>query len=387
MPVIGLDKKATEEAQRRIQEQYEAIKKDLDEIKLKLLADKDYPLSQRTSISYRAPIDLLITYPGLERQHSRESIESLKKSIETTGIINKPICTLDFDGVNAFTLPADGQTIPNNALFTVVCGSARIQAIKELREQNYIDILIKYMTPDDAFQMSLDENDEREDLNPIDRANQFKSWIEKTGVSQSEIARRRNKTSQWVNMTLKLLTLPKKVQELMRIGKVSFNQANLILQIDDADIQTRLAELCADGISENDLREKLRHAKLKTIPINAFTPPAPIESDITPPRPITPPSPKPSNIPETTKSKNDVEIIQGYIKDAIEKAIDVIKGKEDKYGKIFPKKLDAISMMVEKCNGDCKNCPYIKACIAFMNYLHQYYGISFPELADLTSKY
>jgi len=386
MPIIGKDKEASERQKQRLQEQYEAIKKDIDEIKLKLLKDKDYPLSQRTSIPYRAPIDLLIAYPGLERQHSREHIERLKKSMKDSGMLYKPICTLDFGSIMAI-IPDAEQESNINLFILCVCGNARVQAIKELGEQDFIDVIIKYLTLDEAFQYALTENEEREDYNPIDRALLFKNWIEKSQITQKEIADKFDKTQPWVSLHLKFLKLPKKVQELIRERKVTLPEAQKILQVDNSDAQIKLAELCAEGLSTKELDVKIQQAKLKTLSINILTPPAPIEPDTTPPRPVIPPSPNPRNIPEITKSKNDVEIIQGYIKDAIGKAIDVIKGKEDKYGKIFPKKLDAISMMVEKCNGDCKNCPYIKACIAFMNYLHQYYGISFPELADLTSKY
>ena len=370
MPVIGKDKEALERYKQRLQERYEAVKKELDEIRLKLLEDKDYPLSQRTSIPYRVPIDLLITYPGLERQHSREYIESLKKSIEESGMLHKPICTLDFGNSNIFKHTSE-QMIPNNILLSVVCGNARIQAAKELGYQ-FVDVLIKYMTSDEAFQMSLTENEEREELNPIDRALLFKNWIEKTGISQSEIARRRGKTQGWVFQTLKLLTLPTKVQLLLRENKISFLEAQKILQLKEPDDQIELAELCAEGLSAKALDAEIEKRKTKNKVNNILFTPAPLKPDLTPPRPVIPPSPKPT----ITLPKNPAEVIKNNIKKVLEEQLDLIDKRRNEFERYFPHLIFAMEEIIERCNGRCSACATKYICFPILKALRNKAGVT-----------
>lgn len=350
MPVMGKDKK-------RILEQHDAAK-NIDEIRAELLADKDNQLSQRKTISYRAPIDSLKTYPGLERYHSKEYIESLKRSIEESGLIHKPMCTLDYGNINI--------------LMYVVCGNARVQAYKELGEQ-YIDVLIKYLTPDEAFQMSLDENDEREELNPIDRAVQFKNWIEKTGITQSEIARRRGKTQAWVSQTLRLLKLPPKVQQLIRIGNVTFLEAQKILEVDNTDIQTKLAELCAEGISYKDLEAKIQQAKLKAVPVVYI----PIEPStiILPPKPtIISPDITPPKEPEREKTFKELAMLN--IREVIDKAHAQLEGRITQRQAHL---LTGMEYLAEQCTGNCDGCIRIKRCQDFFELLRKH-GIVMLEI-------
>jgi len=221
----------------------DAIKKELEDFRAQLLQTKDVPLKDRPKFSYHAPIDFIKTYPGLERTYSKEKLESLKKSILQNGIMSKPLCTLDFDNPNAFVLS--------------VLGNRRINATKDLGQQ-FVDVVLQYLTADEAFQMSLDENDEREDLNPIDRALQFKSWIDRTGITQAKIAELRNKSETWVWQTLKLLTLPQEIQEHIRNERISMNQAMKILRLKDEYSQQIIANLCVQHVPEADIDAKVQ---------------------------------------------------------------------------------------------------------------------------------
>jgi len=379
LPVLGKDKEVTEE----YKERYKAVKEKLDEVRLELLKEKDFPLNQRKGMVFRAPIDLLVTHPYIKRHHSREFIEDLKKDIERVGMLEKPICTLDF-GLQKLQMAVNNILFTDASLFIyVVAGNARIQAAKELGYAS-VDVIIKYLTSDEVFQVALSDNDKRDELNPIDRALWFKNWIEKTGISTYKIAEKQNKSQGWVWQHIRLLKLPKKVQELIREGKVTFLQAQKILQIDDPEVQTKLAELCAEGISTKELEAKIQKAKLKLIPINAFIPPAPNKTDIKPdipPRPVSPPKPLPKPPKPLPKpSPNEAEIAVQNIRKAIESSIKLIEGKEGKFGKLFPLMITGLELMIEHCNGDCEHCKYANVCMDFLKLL-QNIGIKFPELA------
>lgn len=286
-PKILLNIKEKEE------ERTNAIKKELEELGKQLLQTKDVPLKDRPKFSYHAPIDFIKTYPGLERTYSKEKLESLKKSILQNGIMSKPLCTLEIDNPNAFVLS--------------VLGNRRINATKDLGQQ-FVDVVLQYLTVEEAFQMSFDENDEREDLNPLDRALQFKSWIDRTGITQAKIAELRNKSETWVWQTLKLLTLPKEIQEHIKNEKISMNQANKILRLKDEYSQQIIANLCIQHAPEADIDAKVQERlsemeetlkEVESDQPNTETKPNPIvipntEGGILNPNPRDP-SPKPSS--------------------------------------------------------------------------------------------
>ena len=387
--------KTSEDFIKERQEKYEAIKKDIDEIRTKLLKEKDLPLDKRTEISYNVPIEFLCTYPGLERQYSEGYIKNLAKDISKIGIIHKPVCTLNFNS-NLPLMPNE----PNlyiNAFIYVVCGNGRINALKELAKSS-VDILIKYMTSNEAFDMSQSENDNKDELNPIDRASQFKNWMNTTNITQSQIADKRNKTQPWVSMHLKLLTFPDEIQKLIRIKKVSLNQANKLFQIDDKDAQIKLAELCAEGLSEKELDDKIQQLKLKAITINAFIPPEGTEqlpeqqlsliddsinkTFVTPNKsqPVSPVPPKPQE-----SQLSPAETVIHYLNDVINKAYNSITNKED-VELLFKCKLQALSIFNEpnydgkRCDGKCNSCEHQDKCKKLVKFSGEY-GVNFPDIA------
>ena len=264
-----------------------------------------------------------------------------------------------------------------NALMFIVCGNARVQAAKELGKP-FIDVNVKYLIPDEAFQLSLTENDEREELNPIDRAMLFKSWIEKTGITQTEIAKRRDKTQAWVSTTLSFLTLPTKVQEWMRERKVSYNQARKILQVKDPKAQLELAKLCVDGISEKELDAKIQAAKLKQINIIAIIPLAesePSELGKIPPEklPIYP-NDRPIAPPMAPIAEDPLK----PAKDGIEESLKKISGKENVYKQSI---LMLYRYTLDSCTVPCGQCPKAMGCKRIIDLFSEHpFCLKLPEV-------
>ena len=113
------------------------------------------------------------------------------------------------------------------------------------------------------MEISLIENVQRADLNPIEEAAAYRQLIEEFGLKQEEIAERVAKNRATITNSLRLLKLDQRVQELLIQGKISSGHARALLGIEDGQQQYATAEL----IVKNELSvrevEKLVKALLK----------------------------------------------------------------------------------------------------------------------------
>jgi len=323
-----------------LQKRAETEKK-LNELRETLLKTKDIPLNERPTHPFTIHIEYLKTYPGLERQHSKGYLESLKKSIKESGLISKPLCTMDFDNPIIIGLG--------------VCGIARIKAMKELGYST-IEVMMQYLTLDEAFQKSITENEEREELNPMDRADQFSNWIKasKIHLTQKAIADRFGKSETWVYWTLKLLKLPEKVQQMIREQKITFLEAQKILRLEDPKDQITLAELCAEGLSDKALEKWIEDKRRSKIDKNNLKPP-----EITPPSPPEPPPNSGDHKPPKTViiSKDPADKIVDYIKKTLDEVNKTIENsRPDELEPYFKKVPTEMQIFLEKCPRKCSTC-------------------------------
>jgi ParB family chromosome partitioning protein len=91
--------------------------------------------------------------------------------------------------------------------------------------------------------MALVENIQREDLNPIDRAQSYRALMSQLGLTQAELASRLGEDRSSIANFLRLLDLAEPVRELIRGGKLSLGHAKILAGIDDILEQQRLANL------------------------------------------------------------------------------------------------------------------------------------------------
>ena len=124
------------------------------------------------------------------------------------------------------------------------------------------------------MELALIENIQREDLNPIEEANAYHSLMTECNISQAHLAAKVGKDRSSVANSIRLLSLPEKVQELLTDGKISTGHARAILAIDGQSEKISLAERCAaDGLSVRELerivysqrpKRKVRKSSLKS---------------------------------------------------------------------------------------------------------------------------
>lgn len=109
-----------------------------------------------------------------------------------------------------------------------------------------IPVIIKDYTEQQMAEVSLIENLQREDLNPIEEARAYQLLIQKYNLKQEEIAEQVSKSRTAITNALRLLKLSEKTQSMLAEGLISTGHAKVLLAIEDNDIQTELAEKIID---------------------------------------------------------------------------------------------------------------------------------------------
>lgn len=131
--------------------------------------------------------------------------------------------------------------------YQIVAGERRFQAAKRagLKE---VPVIIREVSDEDVFKLALIENLQRSDLNPIEEAKGFKRLIDEQGLTQEELGKVLSKSRSAIANTIRLLDLPKEVQEYMADGRITAGHARAILAVAGEEGRIKLAEKV---VSEN----------------------------------------------------------------------------------------------------------------------------------------
>jgi ParB family transcriptional regulator, chromosome partitioning protein len=166
------------------------------------------------------------------REHFEESkLRELADSIKEKGILEPLIVRRVSDG------------------YELVAGERRWRAAQKagLRE---VPVLVKEMDDLEALEISLIENLQRDDLNPLEEAGAYKRLVEEFGISQEELGVRLGKDRTTVTNTLRLLKLPPEVKDQLLQNRISSGHARAILSLEAKERQKDLCNLIIEkGLS------------------------------------------------------------------------------------------------------------------------------------------
>lgn len=118
-----------------------------------------------------------------------------------------------------------------NSRYEIIAGERRFQACKFVGFDK-IPSLVKDISDADAFKISLVENLQREDLNPMEEAEAYYTLKEQFGLTHQDIADAVLKDRSTVTNALRLLNLPEEVKQALRAGDISTGHARAILMAD-----------------------------------------------------------------------------------------------------------------------------------------------------------
>lgn len=150
--------------------------------------------------------------------------------------------------------------------YQIIAGERRWRASR-LAGLSTVPVLIKETTAKGMLEMAIVENVQREDLNPVERAQAFQRLIEEFGLPLSEIAKRVGKSESYVSNTMRLLGLPDAIKDGIISGAISEGHARAIAGLGDVKL---MVEAYKTILSENasvrraeDLARRLKAANDK----------------------------------------------------------------------------------------------------------------------------
>ena len=132
-----------------------------------------------------------------------------------------------------------------NSYYEIIAGERRWRAAKQAGLKK-IPVIIKNYTEQEIVEISLIENIQREDLNPIEEAFAYKKLLEEFNLKQDEVAERVSKSRTAVTNSIRLLKLNEKVQQMVIDDMIQTGHARALLGIEDLEKQYNMAQKVFD---------------------------------------------------------------------------------------------------------------------------------------------
>lgn len=134
--------------------------------------------------------------------------------------------------------------------YQLIAGERRFRAARQAECAVVPAIVMDVGTDQEMMELSLIENIQRENLNPIEEAKAYRMLIDECFLTQDEVAQRVGKDRSTIANTLRLLALAAEVLDALQAGQISAGHARTLLGLDNADQQIALCEqIMAQGLS------------------------------------------------------------------------------------------------------------------------------------------
>lgn len=191
------------------------------------------------------PINMIKANPNQPRREFDESaLKELAASIREIGL------------VTAITV----RQMPDGT-YQIIAGERRWRA-SQMAGLTSIPAYIRTVEEDNAMEMALVENIQREDLNPIEVALAYQHLSEATGMTQERISARVGKSRTSITNYLRLLKLPAQIQIALKNKEIDMGHARALLAIDSPSTQLKLfKEIQRNGYSVRKVEELVQKLK------------------------------------------------------------------------------------------------------------------------------
>ncbi len=143
-------------------------------------------------------------------------------------------------------------------LYEIVAGERRWRAA-QMAGLTEIPALIKTLTNENAMEIALIENVQRENLNPIEEALAYKNLMEKCGYGIDDVVRLIGKSDSYIRNSMRLISLPDTVREMVSDGRISASHARTIAVADDPESLAN--EIISNKLSVADVSKRVKNTK------------------------------------------------------------------------------------------------------------------------------
>jgi ParB family chromosome partitioning protein len=191
---------------------------------------------------HRLPIEQVTPNPNQPRRDFDEAaLMELTQSIEREGMI-QPIIVR--------------KTAAN--AYQIIAGERRWRAAK-LAGLQQVPVIVRDADDQQALELAIVENIQREDLNPIELATAFQRMATELGLSHDQIGQKTGKERTTITNSVRLLQLPDELQAMIAARQLSAGHARALLKFEDAQMQREIATRCIqEGWSVRQIEEFTR---------------------------------------------------------------------------------------------------------------------------------
>ncbi|HXX46270.1 MAG TPA: ParB/RepB/Spo0J family partition protein [Candidatus Acidoferrales bacterium] len=187
------------------------------------------PALSPTEALLQVDVDLIDPSPFQPRTRFREeALEELARSIRASGIVQ----------------PLVVRRVGRR--YQLIAGERRWRAAQRAA-MSRVPAVVRDVRDDMALEMTLVENLQREDLNPIEQARAFQRLVDEFHLTQEEVADRTGKDRATIANSVRLLRLEDPIQELLEEGRLSAGHGRALLAVDDPKERLELARRIARG--------------------------------------------------------------------------------------------------------------------------------------------
>ncbi len=195
---------------------------------------------ERTAITLRTD-ELEPNRSQPRRDFNEQALSELADSISQHGILQ----------------PLLVRPIPGGG-YQIVAGERRWRAAR-MAGLSEVPAVVRELTDEQVTELALIENLQREDLNPLEEARGYQSLMNSYSMTQDDVAKTVGKSRPAVTNALRLLSLPKDLQELVSEGKISAGHARALLGFPDENSMREAAKAAENGASVRET-EKMAQA-------------------------------------------------------------------------------------------------------------------------------
>ncbi len=192
---------------------------------------------------FQCPIARIKRTPDQPRQHfDEDALRELSESIAASGLIQPLVVRQD------------------GADYRLIAGERRLRAVTLLGFDT-VPVVIKDVSPDEAFEIALVENIQRQDLNPVEEAQAYERLMADRGYTQDQLAARVGKSRSAIANTLRLLKLDDGVRARVASGELAGGAARALLSLPDG-AQAQVADVAVDeGLTVRQLESLARRVR------------------------------------------------------------------------------------------------------------------------------
>lgn len=222
--------------------------KGLDSLIPDIVGKEENKKEEKTESAPDTLVDINKVEPNREqprKNFNEDALQELAESIKQYGIIQPLIVQKKDD------------------YYEIIAGERRWRAAKKAGLKK-VPVIIRDLSEQEIMEISLIENIQREDLNPIEEALAYKKLLKEFNLKQDEVAEKVSKSRAAITNSLRLLKLDERVQQMLIEEMITPGHARAILNIEDPEQQYEFAQKIFDEkMSVRDVEKEIKRMNSK----------------------------------------------------------------------------------------------------------------------------